>query len=319
MDCVNKIMWLNSKITYNPNCNKFIIFTSTKVFSPMISYISGWHTRPPNLISQDVLFRIAVSMMFKYVQNKNEALSIHQDMITVYKTLRKKVQEKELSELPFQGVGDQIRPYPHRADVSYVSDTLITILKCFDMDNDIRITQEEIDLIKRAKSGDKIAFSTLFYKYKTFVEKLLLSYIKDEDEAKDIANVVFVKMHNKLSKFVNYESFGGWLRILTKNTAIDYLRSIKNKQVYVDPVDFNFKDSDNYKNVENNLINKLTFDKVLSLIPKLNDNKRKICTMYYVEGYTIVDISKRLGKPLGTIKSVLHRFRKQVYKLNLIN
>lgn len=187
------------------------------------------------------------------------------------------------------------------------------------MDNDIRITQEEIDLIKRAKSGDKIAFSTLFYKYKTFVEKLLVSYIKDEDEAKDIANVVFVKMHNKLSKFVNYESFGGWLRILTKNTAIDYLRSIKNKQVYVDPVDFNFKDSDNYKNIENNLINKLTFDKILGLIPKLNDNKRKICTMYYVEGYTIVDISKRLGKPLGTVKSVLHRFRKQVYKLNLIN
>lgn len=319
MDCVNKIKWLNSQITYNTNCDKFINFTSIRVFSPMINYIDGWRTRPPNLISQDVLFRIAVSMMFKYVPNKDEALFVHQEMIIAYKTLKKAVQEKELSKLPFQGMDDQIRPYSHRADVSYVSDTLITILKCFDMDNDIRITQEEIDLIKRAKSGDKIAFSTLFYKYKTFVEKLLLSYIKDEDEAKDIANVVFVKMHNKLSKFVNYESFGGWLRILTKNTAIDYLRSIKNKQVYVDPVDFNFKDSDNYKNVENNLINKLTFDKVLSLIPKLNDNKRKICTMYYVEGYTIVDISKRLGKPLGTIKSVLHRFRKQVYKLNLIN
>ena len=101
MDCVNKIKWLNSQITYNPNCNKFIIFTSTKVFSPMINYISGWYTRPPNLISQDVLFRIAVSMMFKYVPNKNEALFVHQDMITVYKTLKRAVQEKELSELPF--------------------------------------------------------------------------------------------------------------------------------------------------------------------------------------------------------------------------
>ena len=129
MDCVNKIIWLNSKITYNPNCNEFIIFTSTKVFSPMINYISGWYTKPPNLISQDVLFRIAVSMMFKYMPNKNEALSLHQEMIANYKTLKRAVQEKELSELPFQGMGDQIRPYPHRADVSYVSDTLITIFK----------------------------------------------------------------------------------------------------------------------------------------------------------------------------------------------
>ena len=101
MDCVNKIIWLNSQITDCPNCNEFINFKSIKVFSPMINYISGWYTRPPNLISQDVLFRIAVSMMFKYVPNTNEALSVHQDMIAVYKRLRKAVQEKELSELPF--------------------------------------------------------------------------------------------------------------------------------------------------------------------------------------------------------------------------
>lgn len=101
MDCVNKIKWLNSQITYNRDCNKFINFASIKVFGPMINYIDGWHTRPPNLISQDVLFRIAVSMMFKYVPNKDEALFVHQEMITAYKTLKKAVQEKELSKLPF--------------------------------------------------------------------------------------------------------------------------------------------------------------------------------------------------------------------------
>lgn len=187
------------------------------------------------------------------------------------------------------------------------------------MDNDIRITQEEIDLIKRAKAGEKTAFSRLFYKYKTFVEKLLLSYIKDEDEAKDIANVVFVKVNDKLSKFVNYESFGGWLRILTKNTAIDYLRSIKDQQSYVDPTDFRLENTEDYRQNENDLVNDITFENILSLIPNLKDTKKKICTMYYVEGYTIADISKRLGKPIGTIKSVLHRFRKQVFNSNLIN
>lgn len=101
MDCVNKIEWLNSQITYNLNCSKFINFTSIKVFSPMVNYIDGWHTRPPNLISQDVLFRIAVSMMFKYVTNKNEALFLHQEMIARYNTLKKAVYEKKLSELPF--------------------------------------------------------------------------------------------------------------------------------------------------------------------------------------------------------------------------
>lgn len=101
MDCVNKIQWLNSQITENSNCSKFINFTSIKVFSPMINYIDGWYTRPPNLMSSDVLFRIAVSMMFKYIPNKDEALLLHQEMIAKYKTLKKAVQEKRLSELPF--------------------------------------------------------------------------------------------------------------------------------------------------------------------------------------------------------------------------
>lgn len=186
------------------------------------------------------------------------------------------------------------------------------------MDNDIRITPEEIDLIKRAKAGDKSAFNCLFYKYKNFVEKLLISYIKDEDEAKDVANIVFVKVHNKLSKFVNYESFGGWLRILTKNTAIDYLRSIKSKQVYMDPTEFKFSTNSDKSVTENDIFNNMTFKKVLDIIPSLSETKRKVCTMYYAEGYTIADICKRLGKPAGTVKSILHRFRKQVFNSNII-
>ena len=57
-----------------------------------------------------------------------------------------------------------------------------------------RITQEEVGIIKDAQAGNILAFNKLFYKYKTFVEKLLLRYIKDIDEAKDITNIVFLKL-----------------------------------------------------------------------------------------------------------------------------
>ena len=48
------------------------------------------------------------------------------------------------------------------------------------------ITPEEIALIKSAKAGSELAFSKIFKRYKPFVEGVLLTYIKDEDEAKDI-------------------------------------------------------------------------------------------------------------------------------------
>ena len=97
------------------------------------------------------------------------------------------------------------------------------------MDNP-RITEKEIGIIKRAQAGEELAFNQLFKKYKGFVTHLLYQYLKDYDEAKDVTNIVFLKVHDKLSKFVEYDSFGGWLRIITNRTAVDYLRSQKNKR-----------------------------------------------------------------------------------------
>ena len=61
-----------------------------------------------------------------------------------------------------------------------------------------RITQEEIEVIKNIKDGNERAFNTLFNKYKGFVENILFGYLKDIDEAKDITNIVFLKVYNNL-------------------------------------------------------------------------------------------------------------------------
>ena len=69
-------------------------------------------------------------------------------------------------------------------------------LNLFDMAKNPKITEEEIALIKSAKAGDESAFNTLFYKYKSFVDNVLFQYIKDMDEAKDLTNIVFLKVYD---------------------------------------------------------------------------------------------------------------------------
>ena len=75
---------------------------------------------------------------------------------------------------------------------------------------------DEIEIVKQAQKGSIKAFNQLFSQYKQFVDNLLITYIKDVDEAKDLTNIVFIKMRNKLNKFTEYNNFAGWLRILTK-------------------------------------------------------------------------------------------------------
>ena len=187
------------------------------------------------------------------------------------------------------------------------------------MSNNVpKITPEEIKTIKDAQAGSMKAFNRIFYRYKGFVENLLFQYLKDMDESKDLTNIVFLKVYDKLSQFTAYDSFGGWLRILTKNTAIDYLRTIGNKiNVSTDDKDKKLQLSDESGDNEMSIIDKMTYDYLIKLIDTLPPSYRESCRLFYVENMTVAQIAAALNMPPGTIKSNLFRMRKHFQKLKL--
>ena len=178
--------------------------------------------------------------------------------------------------------------------------------------NTPKITPEEIGIIKDAKAGKESAFNMIYYKYKEFVISLLYQYLNDMDEAKDLSNIVFLKVYQKLSKFTDYSSFGGWLRILTKNTAIDYLRTLKNKAISIDDQENGIQLS-NISNVadENR---SLTYTNLIEMFDSLPETNKKVVKLYYESGMTVDQISKAMNVPVGTIKSYLYRTRNNLKK-----
>jgi RNA polymerase sigma-70 factor (ECF subfamily) len=175
-----------------------------------------------------------------------------------------------------------------------------------------RITSTEIEIIKKAQAGDELAFNTLFNKYKGFVENILFQYIKDMDEAKDIANIVFLKVYNKLSTFTDYSSFGGWLRIITNRTAIDYLREIENKRIVLGSEDERLSSDELKETTEEDLVNQLTYNQLLAEFKKLPESTRKVFELFYKDNLSINEISGALKVPKGTIKSTLSRTRRKI-------
>jgi len=171
------------------------------------------------------------------------------------------------------------------------------------------ITPEEIELIKSVKAGSKTAFSKLFKQYKPFVEKLLYTYIKDMDEARDIANIVFLKVYEKIAMFTDYSSFGGWLRILTKNVAIDYLRTVKQNKSLEDDESIKILNN-SIESTEDLYVNKMMYEELLNLFDILPPSYRGVCKLFYINNMTVEQISEALNVPKGTIKSDLHRMRK---------
>lgn len=178
-----------------------------------------------------------------------------------------------------------------------------------------RITPEEIKTIKDAQAGSMKAFNRIFYRYKSFVENILFQYLKDMDESKDLTNIVFLKVYEKLSQFTAYDSFGGWLRILAKNTAIDYLRTTgKNINVSADDQNKKLQLSDESGDSETSVVDKMTYDYLISMIDTLPSSYRESCKLFYIENMTVSQIAKALNIPSGTVKSNLFRMRKQFQK-----
>lgn len=177
-----------------------------------------------------------------------------------------------------------------------------------------KITPEEVGIIKKAQAGDESAFSALFHKYKGFVDNLLFQYIKDMDEAKDVTNIVFLKVHDKLSMFTAYESFGGWLRILANRTAIDYLREMKNKSIVLGDKDGRLPNEEPSSSLENDLINRMTYKQILAEFDKFPETTRKVLKLFYANNMTVEQISEKLNVPTGTIKSTLSRTRRKIKK-----
>jgi len=75
------------------------------------------------------------------------------------------------------------------------------------------------ELVARTREGDERAFATLVGKYQPMVFRWAIALTGDEDEADDITQEVFVRVHRKLGGFRADGPFEGWLYRITRRVA----------------------------------------------------------------------------------------------------
>src|SRR5438552_10500182 len=79
-------------------------------------------------------------------------------------------------------------------------------------------------LVTAAQKGDKRAFRALVERYQRRVVQLALGMTKDPDEAMDIAQETFVRVHRYLPGFKGDSSFFTWTYRIATNLCLDAAR-----------------------------------------------------------------------------------------------
>ena len=174
---------------------------------------------------------------------------------------------------------------------------------------------DDVILVEKSKKGDKAAFEELVKLYSKYVYTNAFFILRDSHEAEDVSQEVFVKVYLSIKNFRGLSSFKTWIRKLTVNTCIDKLRvksKTFDKKVSLESFEENYEYifTNLNHNIEKNFFTRETVKEVLNIIMSLDESYRVPLILRDLQDYSYREIAILIKKPIGTVKTNIHRARR---------
>lgn len=146
----------------------------------------------------------------------------------------------------------------------------------------MNLTDEEI--IRRCLRKDAKAQKALYDRYSSLMFGLCIRYARCLQDAEDIFQEAFIKAFLQLDKYSFKGSFGGWLRRLFVNCALNYYRY--DKSYFFCDVQECHSIVEKPVQLEN-----FTTAEILETIASLPENCRTVFNLVEIEGYSYKELS----------------------------
>lgn len=173
-------------------------------------------------------------------------------------------------------------------------------------------------LVAEALSGSQSAYTGLVERYERPVFNLVARMVHDRTLAEDLAQDAFVKAFSRLETYRPEQGkFSNWVFKIAHNTAIDHLRRAGIDTV---PLDAGEGDADFHailpdESAATPLESAVRQDLAEALdaaVGRLRPEYREVVVLRHREGLSYEEIAGVAGLPLGTVKTYLHRARKEL-------
>lgn len=172
---------------------------------------------------------------------------------------------------------------------------------------------EEQQLLERIRNGDDSGFERLVKEHTGKVLGLAWRLVGHREEAEDLAQEAFLRLHRSLPDFRGDSRVSTWLYRTTTRLAIDHLRRerIKRRLFFfradnesADPVELA---KDPSGDPGRSFQTREAMQSLRRSLARLSPRQQVIFTLRHYEGLPLKEIAEHLGLETGTVKAHLHR------------
>ena len=176
-------------------------------------------------------------------------------------------------------------------------------------------------LIERAKRGESQAFRELVERHQRRTLTLAMALVRDEQDAREVVQEAFLRVHRGLESFQGSSSFFTWLYRIVTNLSIDLMRRPARRETeveaYLDQIDEHdipflsrIDGADPFDAVRRQEIAK-RIERSLAELPPYH---RGVIVMREVHGMTYEEMAEAMGVSKGTIMSRLFHARQKLQR-----
>lgn len=177
---------------------------------------------------------------------------------------------------------------------------------------------QDSELLHRVALRDQNAFAMLYDRYATVLYSLCLAIVKRQDDAEDVLQECFLQIWEKAYAFDGLKgSVYTWLVTMTRNRAIDRLRSKQFQMSKQRQPDFDFETiaaGEGSSPLESASLAERAH-LVHRAFAALPVEQREVLQMAYFQGYSQSEIAQQLRVPLGTVKTRTRQAMKKLHAL----
>jgi RNA polymerase sigma-70 factor (ECF subfamily) len=180
---------------------------------------------------------------------------------------------------------------------------------------------DDLALVDAARAGDVSAFEALVVRYQRKVYAVALGIVRDPDQAWDVAQEAFVRVHGHLAEFKGDSSFQTWVMRIASHLAIDSLRRERKgrrdqledvREEVIGEAGEGILSTPLGNDPSANLLRRELATRMQAALDELPEIHRTILVLREVEGLSYEELAERLSIQKGTVMSRLFHARKKM-------